>query len=482
MTFLLLLACDSESPDGVPGESIVDLGPLTAVVDTMIPTVFTVSWEDSFEGTERFIEYGRTGEAFDRRTNALPGTTGKVIGLTGGQSWDLRAVVIGADGERGESEVLTVEVVAPPSELQRFVLLSADAEREPNLQSLHFVSVIQDGNAWLAAVDENGDYAWWLESENNRDIDALHTAVSGTGLLYTHFGTAAEDAGIGHIQFDGSGAGYTVAYPAHLDARDATDGTHYYLSAETMRNVQLEDGTVTDLRTDTVRRIPAGATESETLFSFEEKFPHPYYRTCNHFDEERPAGGLDFSHINSLMIDEDAGQVLILSKNLDALMSMDIQSGEFLWQIGGRWSDYRDVDGDQPPTNDQAWQVDGPNATWWSHAHMSDYWHDGMLVFDNGAHHGVMTSRVVEYSIDHDAKTIEKVNEWPSPSGTFTPALGDGRRLPNGNRLLAFMLEGRLLEVTPEGETVWDIGLELGAGIGRVTHVPDIYAGQPGPE
>ncbi len=478
MTLLLLLACDAAKPD----EGVVDLGALTAQADSTIPTVYAVSWENSHEGVERFVEYGRSGEGFDRRTNSLPGSAGKVIGLTGGQSWDLRAVVIGEDGVRGESDVLTVEVAPPPSGLPRFLLQSADPDRQPNLQGLHFVSIIQDGNAWLAAVDENGDYAWWLESENNRDIDALHTSADGTGLLYTHFGLSGADTGIGHIQFDGTGASYTPAPEGHHDALEAADGTLYYISAELSEDTVIEGGETRDVSTDTIMRIPPGTTESELMFSFPDDYPHSPYRTCGHFDKEKAGGGYDFSHTNSVMLDEDAGQLLFMSKNLDSLTAIDVDSGDFLWQIGGRWSDYTDVAGDDPPDDDGAWKVDGANLTWWSHGHMSDYWHDGMLVFDNGYHHFEMSSRVVEYRIDHEARTIEKVQEWASPSGTFSPVLGDARRLPNGHRLLAFMLEGRLLEVTPEGETVWDIGLELGAGIGRITHVPDIYAGQPGPE
>ena len=108
---------------------------------------------------------------------------------------------------------------------------------------------------------------------------------------------------------------------------------------------------------------------------------------------------------------------------------------------------------------------------------MSDYWGEGMLVFDNGYHHLKLVSRVVEYRIDHDARTLEKVQEWESPAGAFSPVLGDAQRLPNGNRLLAYMLEGRVTEVTTDGDVVWDAVLELGAGVGRITHVPDVYAG-----
>jgi len=44
--------------------------------------------------------------------------------------------------------------------------------------------------------------------------------------------------------------------------------------------------------------------------------------------------------------------------------------------------------------------------------------------------------------------------------------LGDVSRLPNGNTLITWGTSGRIEEVTPEGETVLQIDLPLGAGFG----------------
>ena len=79
-----------------------------------------------------------------------------------------------------------------------------------------------------------------------------------------------------------------------------------------------------------------------------------------------------------------------------------------------------------------------------------------ILCFDNGnirpssIHH----SRIVEY----DPKTRELVWSYvdPMPSTFFSPYMGSVQRLWNGNTLICESAFGRLFEVTPEGETVWE--------------------------
>jgi hypothetical protein len=400
-----------------------------------------------------------------------------VIGLTGGQDWSIRGVAVTADGVRHETEATTVSVAAPPSALPRFVLQSSVAADRDNPDALLFVLVVQEDDSRIVALDENAEYAWWMESEGRRDIDGLHAEPGGGGLVFTHFGVNdTAGTGIGHVRFDGTVTRYDPAPEGHHDAIARADGVQFYIRAELTENAPLEGGTETTLSADSIWRLDAGADTPRRLFGFSDGYPHEPWRTCAHFNQETAGGGHDFSHSNSLMLDEAEGEVLVMSKNLDSLTAVDAESGEFKWQIGGRYSDFRDVAGDDPPDDETAWRVDGPAKTWWSHGHMSDYWRDGMLVFDNGYHHNEVVSRVVEYRIDHDAKTIEKVQDWPSPAGTFNPILGDARRLPNGNRMLAYTLEGRVSEVTATGDVVWDAVLELGAGAGRLVVVDDPYA------
>ena len=82
---------------------------------------------------------------------------------------------------------------------------------------------------------------------------------------------------------------------------------------------------------------------------------------------------------------------------------------------------------------------------------------DGTLIcFDNGnirpssIHH----SRIVEY----DIKTKELVWSYADemPPAFFSPYMGSVQRLWNDNTMICESAFGRIFEVTPEGETVWE--------------------------
>jgi len=75
-----------------------------------------------------------------------------------------------------------------------------------------------------------------------------------------------------------------------------------------------------------------------------------------------------------------------------------------------------------------------------------------ILIFDNGTSAG--RSRILEL----DPLTEEIVWEYQAdpPESFFSSSRGASERLPNGNTFITDSNSGRLFEVTPEGETVWE--------------------------
>jgi hypothetical protein len=98
----------------------------------------------------------------------------------------------------------------------------------------------------------------------------------------------------------------------------------------------------------------------------------------------------------------------------------------------------------------------GPGAL--SHQHAPTYVApDHVLLFDNGAHRygqGAPYSRVVEL----DLATNEMVWEYRGdpPFAFYSPLISNAERLPNGNTLICEGSAGRLFEVTPDHEIVWE--------------------------
>lgn len=80
-----------------------------------------------------------------------------------------------------------------------------------------------------------------------------------------------------------------------------------------------------------------------------------------------------------------------------------------------------------------------------------------ILAFDNGnfrAGQHVSFSRVVE--LDPDSGEVVWSYSDPMASSFYTPYMGSAQRLPNGNTHITESATGRLFEVTPQGEVVWE--------------------------
>jgi len=81
---------------------------------------------------------------------------------------------------------------------------------------------------------------------------------------------------------------------------------------------------------------------------------------------------------------------------------------------------------------------------------------NGLLCFDNGnirpgsIHH----SRIVEFNLNTKELVWSYVDDMPP--AFFSPYMGSVERLWNGNTFICESAFGRLFEVTPEGETVWE--------------------------
>lgn len=80
-----------------------------------------------------------------------------------------------------------------------------------------------------------------------------------------------------------------------------------------------------------------------------------------------------------------------------------------------------------------------------------------LLIYDNGSLRGQERgyTRVVE--LDPLRKEIVWTYRADPPASFFSPSRGSAERLPNGNHLIAESDSGRLFEVTPGGQIVWEM-------------------------
>ena len=125
----------------------------------------------------------------------------------------------------------------------------------------------------------------------------------------------------------------------------------------------------------------------------------------------------------------DDGNFLISFRILDTVAIVDRVTGDFRWAWG-------------------AGQI--------SHQHNPTLLANGnVLLLDNGAHRrGLSSSRVVE--VDPVTGEIAWQYRGDPLVSFFTHFTGGAERLPNGNTLITEGMTGRLFEVTPSGQIVWE--------------------------
>ena len=138
----------------------------------------------------------------------------------------------------------------------------------------------------------------------------------------------------------------------------------------------------------------------------------------------------EWTHTNTCEVLPD-GNILTSWRLLDTVAIVEKATGDFSWKWG------RGVLGHQHDPN----LLDNGN----------------ILIFDNGWHTitaPMPGSRVIE--VNPKTNEIEWEYKTNPPWGFFSAFISGAQRLPNGNTLICEGMTGRVLEVTYDGELVWE--------------------------
>ena len=138
----------------------------------------------------------------------------------------------------------------------------------------------------------------------------------------------------------------------------------------------------------------------------------------------------EWSHGNTVALLPD-GNVMVSFRNISTVAIIEKASGRFLWKLG-----YDVLSQQHDPSL-------LPNGN--------------VLIFDNGSHRRNLAlpfSRVIE--VDPSTNEIDWEYQDSPPYNFFSPYISGARRLPNGNTLITEGMFGRMFQVTPEGEVVWE--------------------------
>ena len=127
-------------------------------------------------------------------------------------------------------------------------------------------------------------------------------------------------------------------------------------------------------------------------------------------------GAFDYFHINS--IDPMAGGYLLISaRRTSAVYKVDRNSGEIIWRLGGKYSDF-----DMGYGARTDWQHDArchPDGT--------------ITIFDNGGVQKDVQSRGIVVEVDEDKMSATLVGEYTHPDKILSDTQGNVQVLPNGD-------------------------------------------------
>ncbi|KAF8850842.1 hypothetical protein BDZ45DRAFT_167713 [Acephala macrosclerotiorum] len=152
----------------------------------------------------------------------------------------------------------------------------------------------------------------------------------------------------------------------------------------------------------------------------------------------------DFFHLNSIEKDS-TGNYLISSRHMHAIYYID-RTGNILWKLGGRHSDFEDLSGGY--ASNFRWQH---HARWHENHTMSLFDNNGNNVFHSRAEH----SRGMEISLDLEKMTVELQNTYIHPDKILAISQGSMQVIPEtGHVLVGWGNTPAYTEFTAGGEVL----------------------------
>lgn len=321
---------------------------------------------------------------------------------------------------------------------------------------LTLVATIWDHDGWkpgLRLVDARGRVlhqwpvdplelfsasAWHTLSWNDPDIQGAHLLPDGDVVLNVEYvGSARLDA-CGNVEWRLSNGG-------HHSVERADDGS-FWIPGVTgrvpARSPSYPDGYPGldgHVFKDLLMRVAPDGEVLQEIAVLDLLYDNGLER---HIAKQRRVGSQDITHLNDIqpladsLADEypsfDAGDLALSMKGLDLVLVVD------------------------PDTRRVKWSASRP----FIEQHDPDFIGDGWIgVFDNNVDRtdrGTMLggSRVVALSPESDS--IRVLFPTPESDPLYTSYRGKWQRLANGNLLLTEAKAGRVVEVAPDGGTVWE--------------------------
>ncbi|MEQ1568161.1 MAG: hypothetical protein ABMA64_21150 [Myxococcota bacterium] len=423
---------------------------------------------------DAFVRFGTASGALDSTTPTVDAAAGSVElrGLVNGRKHYAELVFVDG-GDEQVSEVVEFTVSPPPDDVPILTQNEWDAGGsclDGGYVLFNYIGATKSG---VVIVDRLGQYVWGMASESPAQVGRARPGRNGQDILWNvaHQEKTTDIAAIIRQPFLGGEQTVTRTTWGHHDFVELPDGEMAWSGYDIRTDQLFPNGVDTGcIAAEVLYRGPEGMTEADTPTpiwnTWDDYTPGIYTFTAEsdtflkNYDCGDGTSPYEFQHANSLGYVESEGAYYQYWRWLDTLVKISA-AGELLTEWGGPTNELTSAD----PSHE--------------HAHFSDVWAGNILLYNNGhrieqSGGGTVGSSVRHYTFDDTSYALE--TEFDNAS--YDDVLGDVRRIPvDGceNLLVSYSKQGRIVELTPEGEIVWEIGAGIGQITGRVYFLPDLY-------
>jgi hypothetical protein len=154
---------------------------------------------------------------------------------------------------------------------------------------------------------------------------------------------------------------------------------------------------------------------------------------------KNPRLSFDYLHINSIDVDHDSN-LLVSGHKAFTVYKIDRESGEIIWRLGGKKSDFEMGEGTRTGfQHDARRQPDGT-----------------ITIFDNGGVHKNEQSYGLVLELDEEEMTATLVREYAHPEERLAATMGNMQVLPNANVFIGWGNQPLFSEFSNEGKLLFD--------------------------
>jgi hypothetical protein len=159
--------------------------------------------------------------------------------------------------------------------------------------------------------------------------------------------------------------------------------------------------------------------------------------------------GIDYFHLNSIDVDHD-NNLLLSARETSTVYKIERKSGEIIWRLGGKKSDF-----EMGPGATFAFQHDArrlPDGT-------ISIFDNGSLIFENGTPKAVEESRAIVLDLDEQRMRASLVRQYTHPEKQYADAAGNTQVLENGNVFVGWGRALAISEFSEDGKLLFDLRL-----------------------